>query len=186
MKPLFTVHAGEYLLGSHIEHLRPKVNVWVPSKDTGIDLLVSDHDNRRTVSLQAKFSKDYLFTQMEPEFRKPLRACGWWIINRDKLRASRANFWVFVLHGFKGHTFDFVVVPRQELRKRLRSIHGPGTKMIQVFLWVTEGKKCWETRGLERGKADKRRIVEGQYQNQDRDFTRWLNNWKPIKKQLKL
>src|SRR5690554_1866372 len=45
MQPLFTIHAGEYLVGSHIEqHLRDpngdKVNVWVPSKDTGIDLLV--------------------------------------------------------------------------------------------------------------------------------------------------
>src|SRR6266851_2122610 len=108
MKPLFTVHAGEYLLGSHIEHSMPGVNVWVPSKDTGVDLLVSDRRNRRTVSLQAKFSKDYLLTRMGHKFQKPLRACGWWIINWDKLRGSRANFWVFVLHGFKRHTFDFV------------------------------------------------------------------------------
>lgn len=47
MQPLFTIHAGAYLVGSHIkQHLRgpngEKVNVWVPSKDTGIDLLVTD------------------------------------------------------------------------------------------------------------------------------------------------
>src|SRR5690554_7689567 len=67
MQPLFTIHAGEYLVGSHIEqHLRDpngdKVNVWVPSKDTGIDLLVTDKTNKKTTSLQVKFSKDFLLT----------------------------------------------------------------------------------------------------------------------------
>lgn len=43
MQPLFTIHADEYLVGSYIEqHLRApngdKVNVWVLSKDTCIDL----------------------------------------------------------------------------------------------------------------------------------------------------
>ena len=33
MKPLFSVHAGEYLVGSHIEHRFRRVNVWVPDAD---------------------------------------------------------------------------------------------------------------------------------------------------------
>lgn len=42
MQPLVTIHAGEYLVGSHIEQrLRDlngdKVNIWVTSKDAGID-----------------------------------------------------------------------------------------------------------------------------------------------------
>jgi len=52
MKPLFTIHAGEYLVGSHIEQKFRRVNVWVPSRDTGVDLLVSDRRNRHAVSLQ--------------------------------------------------------------------------------------------------------------------------------------
>ena len=59
MKPLFTVHAGEYLVGSYIEEHYPKWDVWVPSKDTGVDLLVTDTQNARAVSLQVKFSKDF-------------------------------------------------------------------------------------------------------------------------------
>src|SRR2546426_1023360 len=59
MRPLFAVHAGDYLVGSHIEQNYPRWYVWVPSKDTGIDLLVTDSRNRRTVSLQVKFSKDF-------------------------------------------------------------------------------------------------------------------------------
>ena len=65
MTPLFTIHAGEYLVGLYIEHhYRKQLNVWIPSKDTGIDLLVSDHQNRRTASLQVKFGKDFLPTHM--------------------------------------------------------------------------------------------------------------------------
>ena len=41
MKPIFTIHAGEYLVGTYIEKNFKKYNVWFPSKDRGIDLLVS-------------------------------------------------------------------------------------------------------------------------------------------------
>ena len=77
MKPLFTVHAGEYLVGSHVEQTFRRVHVWVPSRDAGVDLLVSDRLNRRAVSLQVKFSKDWL-PHMLAVFQKELRACGWW------------------------------------------------------------------------------------------------------------
>jgi predicted helicase len=66
MKPLFTVHVGEYLVGEHIERTYPRWNVWVPSKDTGIDLLVTEAQNRKMVSLQVKFSKDFNPTHASP------------------------------------------------------------------------------------------------------------------------
>ena len=37
MKTLFTIHAGEYLVGDYIQDFYPRWNVWVPSKDTGIE-----------------------------------------------------------------------------------------------------------------------------------------------------
>ena len=49
MKPLFTIHAGEYLVGSYIEKHFKKYNVWIPSKDTGIDLLVTNSKNNKTI-----------------------------------------------------------------------------------------------------------------------------------------
>ena len=49
MKPLFTIHGGEYLVGSYVEEHFRRVNVWGPSKDTGVDLLVSERHNRRSV-----------------------------------------------------------------------------------------------------------------------------------------
>ncbi len=41
MKPIFTIHAGEFLVGSYIEQNFKNWNLWVPSGDTGIDILVS-------------------------------------------------------------------------------------------------------------------------------------------------
>src|SRR5690242_17098263 len=124
MKPLFTVHGGEDLVGSYVEHRFKRVHVWIPTRDTGVDLLVSDRHNRHTVSIQVKFGKDWLVTHMRPLFRKDLRACGWWTINREKLRASPADFWVFMLYGFAGRTIDSVIVPTRVLWQRLQSIHG--------------------------------------------------------------
>ena len=149
--------------------------MWIPSKDTGIDLLVSDRQNRRTASLQVKFGKDFL-PEMAARFRGPLRACCWFTINSDKLRASKADFWVFVLRGLERRTPDFVVVPTIELKLRLKRIHGlKGKRVIQSYLWVTERNRCWETRDLKDGKDDERRIAAGVYENPVRDFTKFLN-----------
>jgi hypothetical protein len=42
MKPLFTIHEGEFLVGDYINRkLGRKFDVWVPSKDSGVDLLVT-------------------------------------------------------------------------------------------------------------------------------------------------
>jgi len=179
MKPLFTIHAGEYLVGALIEQRFKRLNVWIPLRDTGIDLLVSDRRNSRSVSLQVKFSKDFLVTHMGPAFQKQLRACGWWTINRDKLRASPADYWIFVVQGFASRSVDFVVLPRLELWRRLRAVHGPA-KTIQSYIWVTEAKRCWETRGLNR--ADQLLIAHGDYDHRRRDLTPWLNNWAPVAK----
>jgi hypothetical protein len=183
---LFTVHAGEYLVGSHIEqHFKKKqLNVWIPSTDTGVDLLVSDRQNRRITSLQVKFGKDFLPTHMGHEFQEPLRVCSWFTINRDRLGASKADFWVFVLSGFKRHSCDFVVVSTAEFQRRLKRIHGLKEKRIQSYLWVTERNKCWEARGL--GIDDQRRIAAGVHDNPVRDFTKCLNKegWDALMKKL--
>ena len=69
MRPIFTVHAGEYLAATEIERRFRNLDVWIPSKDRGIDLLVTNPETQRMVSLQIKFSKD--FTQMgkQPELK---------------------------------------------------------------------------------------------------------------------
>ena len=177
MRALFTVHAGELLAGEYVERRFRDVNVWVPSRDSGVDLLVTDRANRRAVSLQVKFSRDFLVTHMAPQFQKPLRACGWWSLNRKKLAASKADYWVFTLIGFAGRSTDYIVVPRKELLRRLDRIHGSANRM-DVYLWVTEKDRCWATRDLKH--QDHERIAMGKFRNPTRDFTRFLNNWGAI------
>jgi hypothetical protein len=115
-----------------------------------------------------------------PIFLKELRACGWWTIDQGKLRASAADFWVFVVQGFARRTIDFVIVPPKEFWRRLRSIHGPLKKRIDSYLWVTERRQCWDTRGLQQ--KYRLQIAEDEYREPRRDFTKWLNNWNPVKR----
>ena len=177
MRTLFTVHAGEYLVSAHIEQHFKRTHVWIPVRDTGVDLLVSDESDRRSISLQVKFSRDFLVTHHGPEFQKALRACGWWTINRGKLAKSPADYWVFVLQGFASRSTDFVVVPRDKLLSRLDAIHGR-QKVFQTYLWTTERDMCWETRGLSR--AEELQVAHGSFGDADRNLTKWLNNWQPI------
>src|SRR3989304_3129567 len=100
MKPLFTVHAGEYLVGAHIERTYPRWNGWIPSKDTGIDLLVTDAQNSKAVSLQVKFSKDFNPTHGSLLAQNHLLASGWWTHDMKKIQKSNADFWIFVLPSF--------------------------------------------------------------------------------------
>jgi hypothetical protein len=177
MKPLFTVHAGEFVVGGYIERTFQRVNIWVPAKDTGVDLLVSDAGNRRVVSLQVKTSRDFLITHMGEEFQKPLRACGWWTLNRQKIEMSPADYWIFVIVRSATHT-DFVLITPTELLSRLDAIHGQANR-IQTYLWVTQNRTCWETRGLKR--SDQLLIAEPQFETHpERDFSQYLDNWGPI------
>ena len=177
MKSLFTIHAGEFVVGDYIERKFKRVNLWLPSQDTGVDLLVTDSKNQKSVSLQVKSSRDFLATHLPTIFQKPLRACGWWSLNRQKIANSKADYWVFVLVGFERRSTDFVIIKPSELLARLDSIHG-NAKRIQSYLWVTEKDRCWETRGLKR--QEQLAIAQGQYSNTIRDFSEYLNDWGPV------
>jgi hypothetical protein len=181
MRPLFTVHAGEYLVGIRLQELG--LNAWIPAKDSGIDLLVTDPENRRTTSLQVKYGKDFL-PGKPAVWRNSMRCHSWFVLDRAKLDASRADFWVFVLHGFKADKPDFVIIPKAELRRRMVDIHGSDIARLQSYLCSTENKKCWETRGLQNSAMVQ--IANGTYEDPVREFTEYLNEngWAAITKKL--
>src|SRR3990172_3398523 len=183
MKPLFTVHAGEYLVGFHIEQTYPRWNVWVPSKDTGIDLLVTDSQNRKTVSLQVKFSKDFNPTHRPLLIQNRLLAAGWWTHDPTKIQKSPADLWVFVLPSFIEQQTSFIVLPPSELLRRFRVIHGKTVKRIHSYFWVTKTKRCWEARGL--ANADQELLALDRFSNKDRDFSVFLNAWNQIESKLR-
>ena len=183
MKPLFTVHAGEYLVGAHIEKKYRKWRVWIPSKDTGIDLLVTDSKNKKTVSLQVKFSKDFNPTGNKALHKKNRIYIGWWTHDMDKIKKSAADFWVFVLPSFTEQETNYVILPPSELYRRLRRIHGRSKKRVQSYLLITKKQQCWETRGL--SQKDQALIVDYRYKSRIRDFSEFLNAWGPVEKKLK-
>jgi len=182
MRTIFTIHAGEYLVGSYIEKHFKKYNVWVPSKDTGVDLLVTNAKNKKVIGLQVKFSKDYTTTYMKPEYRHKFKAWGWWTLNRNKIKKSSADLWVFVMQSFEYKTIESVVIPPNMLLKKLDNIYRQSIT-IQLYLWVTNKNKCWNARKLK--KQEKILAANDSYSNKLRDFTPHLNNWTELKKELR-
>ena len=141
MKPLFTIHAGEYLTGEYIEKKYPDWNVWIPSKDTGIDFLITNKENNKSVSIQVKFSKDW------NKLNDSYTSSGWWSFNASKIDNSTADFWVLVIPSFLEKKESFVIIKPTELFKRYTAIHGE-KKIIQSYLRISKNNKCWEIRGL--------------------------------------
>ena len=182
MLPFFTIHAGEYLVGSYIESNFKQFNVWIPSKDTGIDLLLTNTDNSKTASVQVKFSKDFLTTDMSDIFQKGLRACGWWTLNPEKIRLSKADYWIFALHKFNSKDLQFIIIEPEKIIDLFDILNRRG-KTIQSYIWVTEKLKAWETRDLK--KQDQILIANHAFSDPNRDLTKYLNNWNPIIKKLK-
>lgn len=183
MKPLFTVHAGEYLVGSHIEACYPGWNVWLPSRDTGVDLLVTNGRNTKAVSLQVKFSKDFNPTNRPNLLQFKLSAVGWWTHEAVKLMKSRADFWIFVLPSFIERENHFIIIKPKALLRQLQKIHGRRTKPIHSYFLITKSGRCWEGRGL--SNAHQEMIAFDQFRNATRDFTRFLNDWSGLKRLLK-
>ena len=183
MKPIFTVHAGEYLVGEYIERTYRRWNVWVQSKDTGVDLLVTAGKNRKTVTLQVKFSKDFTPSSTSPLIHNRLVGLGWWTHNTKKITESAADFWVFVLPSFAERRNHFIILPPVTLLQRLREIHGRGRNAIQSYFVITRTNRCWETRGLNGEDMDL--VALDRFRDTRRDFTVFLNAWHQIEKRLK-
>jgi hypothetical protein len=183
VKPIFTIHAGEYLVGSHIENTYKKARVWLPSSDTGIDLLVTNEQLTRAVSLQVKFSKDFLGNKggKNATIETKIKAGGWWTFNYDKIQNSPADLWVLVLYRFSHRDFDFVIIEPSQLLDRYEKM-GHKSGIIQSYVWVTESGKCWETRGL--GKPEQASIAVESFNEPVRNLSSFLNNWQPMTEKI--
>lgn len=184
MKPLFTIHAGEYLVGEELERRYPNCEVWIPTKDTGTDLLITNGaDRSRNASIQVKFSKDFLPSK-NPNYHVGLLACSWWTLNAKKIAESNAEFWIMAPYDFSNRKVHFVIIRPTVLLERLRRIHGTATNKYNVYLWVTKDDRCFETRRI--GRELEEKISSGQYKEvpQDRDFTEYLGNWEPIREKI--
>lgn len=178
MRPLFTLHAGEFLVGEIIEKEFPDCQVWVPATDARVDLLVTNSAKRTFVGLQVKLSKDFS-SKEDAFFEQRLESFGWWSLKEEKIRQSEADFWVFVLYNFNSRKARHLVVPTQILFKKLVSIHGDISD-FKVDLMLTATGKCWEVRGLQ--KTEQRSIARGHAGDQSRDFSQFIDAWDQVRR----
>jgi hypothetical protein len=187
MNPVLTVEASEYLVACHLEKLRGpargKLDIWIPSKDNGVDLLVTHGKEKRgSCAIQVKGSRDYLLTD-EKDLPGTVRACGWWNLPAAKLKQSKADYWVFVLLSLpvlKNESFgkNFVIIKPGDILGKLMATHGK-RDVYQVYLWITHDNRCIETRGL--GKREKIELVNFPSKTpKARDYSQFLENWQPI------
>lgn len=173
MRPIFTIHAGEFLAADYIErnYAKDGLRVWVPSKDDGIDLLVTSNDCRHAVSLQVKFSKNF-------GRNRDCDASGWWLINRNKIRTSKADYWVFVLpKSFGKKMFSdccYILIRPKELLRRMDKIHHTTDKNGNYNTYFTvKDNVVIETRGVRPSEiAQQLRDPHG-----TRDFSKFLGAW---------
>lgn len=167
------------MVGEELERRYDQCEVWVPSQDTGTDLLLTNKkDRRKNIGLQVKFSKDFLLA-MESDLHPNLLACGWWTLGAEKIKNSNATLWVMAPYSFLDRQIYFVILPPSELLGRLEQIHGTRDS-YNVYLWVTKDGRCFETRGI--GKPLQAEIVSGKYLNVpvERDFSAFLADWSQI------
>lgn len=182
MRPIFTIHAGEYLVASHIEKKFKEYSVWVPSKDSGVDLLILNDKNKKSIKLQVKFSKDFSTTHLPKSLVGKVKASGWWSLNKQKIKNSKADYWVLLVMGMFNNNIEYIIISPSELLNRLQSLHG-NSGILQSYFTITNDKRCYESRGmLLKNRED---IVKGENVLKERDFTDCLNNWDEIKEKLK-
>ncbi|CAN5538499.1 hypothetical protein BH09VER1_BH09VER1_23830 [soil metagenome] len=179
MKPLFTIHAGEYLAGTYIEENFKNCRVWIPSKDTGIDLLVTNRRNTSAVSLQVKFSKDFTHSHMADFYKDKLVVSTWFKFDRSKIESSQADLWLFAFRPFAEYAPRFMLIQPRDLLRRIQKIHGTRDK-YDLYFTITKQDRCFETRGLK--EMERREIIQTSKRQGPRDFTVHLDNWAPVEK----
>ncbi len=91
MKPLFTIHEGEFLVGDRIiRKFGNQYDVWVPAKDSGVDLLVTPTSGTgKPVKLQVKSSWGF-----DPRFvpANDLWVWGWYTLKPAKIKLIPFDF----------------------------------------------------------------------------------------------
>lgn len=155
----------------------PDFNVWLPVRDTGIDLLVTNAHNSKSVSLQIKLSRDFRHPT-QPEF------AGWFKSPWKKLEGSRADLWILVIQPLRPKQTHYIIIEPKVLQLRLEKIHKKRATHFDIS--VNSKKECFEVRGLP--KRDLILIEAGEYKDPDpseRNFTEYLNAWRNLRKKLR-
>lgn len=179
MRALFTVHAGEFLVGEYLERHFKHLNVWIPSKDTGVDLLVTNKKNVDPISIQVKLSRDYSTAENKDDISNIQLAAGWLILDHKKIQNSLADYWVFILVShLRGVQPQYIIITPDELLEKLVETHGARAK-YHFYPWVLTNGRALDGRGL--SQHDKRLLLQNGSISESRDLSPYFANWEMFK-----
>lgn len=181
MRPIFTPHAGEFLVGEEIEQgigRDLKLNVWLPSKDVGVDLLVTNSGNSRSCALQVKFSRDYSDLNKMPVLAgDEVVSSGWFKFARKKIETSPADYWVLIIVSAKraGEKLrkQHILIKPKDLLGRLLKTYGK-LDNFQLFIAVTATGSAFDWRGI---KSSSQPGEISELRKSHRDYTKCLEDW---------
>jgi len=175
MKPLFTIHEGEFLVGDYINRkFGRKYDVWVPTKDSGVDLLVTRKGHHgKPVGMQVKFSRSF---DIHKELSRDVLATSWYTLDPKKIRQSEAQLWVFVFMTLQ-HERYFVLIPTSELRGR---IPPGGRSKWNLYLWAYSRGTCYQVRDL--NLEERLNAVHRGVQDPHHDFSKYFDAWRLLDK----
>ena len=168
INPLFTIHAGEFVFAEHVEKHFAKLKIWIPTKDTGVDFLLTNEYFQKSISVQVKMSRDYRPQIAQTDFERSLKVRGWFRFDHKSLAESKADLWslILIFHERKSNPV-FINISPKELLERLILIHGEKLT-YDLYPWVAEVKKsngtelfCIDGRGL--NKQDKESFARGKF-----------------------
>ena len=172
--------ASQYLVGTHLELVFRGCRVWVPSKDSGIDLLLTNASCSRTVPLQVKYSRDYVDSSPADLAFAGITRSSFISVQRRKLKTSPARYWIIVLHSFVSKSPRFLIVTPRELLKRIEAHHGH-QDTYRLYFCVIGETKCWELRCPV---AEKRKALASGSIAPSRDFSGFLDDWSRIRQNI--
>ncbi len=182
MTPLRTVHAGEFLVGTHLERTFRGCRVWMPSRDSGIDLLVTDNECLRTVSLQVKFSRSFEWDNLA---FPGVIVSSFFTVQRRKLEASPAQYWVFVLHPFNSKHPHFLVIRRKELLEehiKKYPAHQDAQRLYFTLVGESESNcQCWDLRC---SVAEQKNALRSKTIAPYLDYSAFLDDWSKMHQEL--
>lgn len=139
---VYQTHFAEDIVKDEIlKKFKNKFNVWIPSKDTGIDILLTDKTNKKVVTLQVKWSKNYY-----EDYKDKESYGGWFQIKKNKLESSIADYWVLVIPSNSEKKFQFIIVKPSELIENYVK-HGLYEDKINSYIDI-RGGKVYEGRGI--------------------------------------
>lgn len=179
MRPIFTIHAGEFIFGDEVSKRFPALDLWIPAKDRGIDFLISDECRQKTTAVQVKMSRDYRPHEAKTDFESIRAAGGWLTFPHKKLATSPADIWSIVLvsHERKSRP-HFINIPPTVLLERLTKIHEEPKENYHLYPWVlgpSSDRICVEGRGLK--KRERQLLADSKLELGARDLTEFFDNW---------